>query len=305
VFRSYIITFASLVLLPRPCLAQQQGAAQPQGSPRADQLLRDAEQKYEALEYEQSLQAAVQVHKVQGVAPMQRAYAFLYMAVNFTALGQAEEAVKSFMGLLQIKPDFRIPDTVSPSIKAMFAEALKRLKLPEKPPPGAAAAAPGGAQVPVQVEARAPESVQAGRPVDVEIKVTDPGNNVQALQIRWRVVGGPDFSTVKVTYKPGTARVTGRIPGATVSREQGKLLFFVEALGRGEMTLAHAGSMDDPLVVALTLPRKKKSNAGWWVLGVGGALVVAGGIVAAVLLTRGDGGPAPLPDNVDVTVVLK
>jgi hypothetical protein len=98
-------------------------------------------------------------------------------------------------------------------------------------------------------------------------------------------------------------RLTARIPGATVGDKTGTLQYVVEATGRGGMTLAHAGTMDDPQTVKLTEATKGKSKWAWWVLGVGGALAVAGGVVAAVLLTRGDENGAP-SNTADVTVTI-
>ncbi len=61
----------------------------------------------------------------------------------FTALGRAENAVQAFMGVLKVRPEFRLPPGVSPSIRAMFAQALKRLNLSEQPTPGAQPATAG------------------------------------------------------------------------------------------------------------------------------------------------------------------
>lgn len=301
--RRFLLIFATLSILP------VQGSAQPanQGSPVAEQLLQQAEKFYESLEYEPALQMLIKVHQVQGASPMQRARSFLYMGVCFTALGRAEDAVQSFVELLKIKPEFRLPAEVSPSIKAMFGEALSRQKLPKTPPPQQGQDGSGGSPgaIPVAVKARAPIKVTAGNPIEVKINVTDPKGHVQKLLVRWRLLGGPDFSTVSKSVKPGSGQTTVNIPGATLAQKKGKVVFFVEALGKGDMTLAHSGSMDAPLKVQLTLPSSTSSNWGWWTLGIGGALVVAGGIVAAVMLTRDDGGPVTLPNTADATVIIK
>lgn len=294
----------TLSVLPAAALAQQQKAPDPEA------LLQQAEKSYEALEYETALKTLIMVHQVPGASPMQKARSFLYMGVCFTALGNAENAVLAFMELLKLKNNFRLPPGISPSIKAMFAEALKRLKLPAQPPPGAQGGpggqprpGPGGQKIPVAIEAKAPEKQTAGSSVEVKIEVADPRRLVQKLTLRWRRVGGGDFSTVKVPYKPGSKVVTAKIPGALVGKKKGKLLFFVEAHGRGDMTLAHAGAMDEPFKIKLTGPPKKKSNWGWWALGVGGALAVAGGVVAAVLLTQDDTPDTP-PNVADVMITI-
>jgi len=299
-----LVVAAALSAVAPPARAQQQQQVDP------EQLLQVAERFYEQLEYEEALKVLIQVHQVPGVSPMQRARSFLYMGVCFTALGNAENAVLSFMELLKIKPNFRLPPGISPSIHAMFKEALTRLKLPEKPPPeeaGAQGEQPGAAsseQIPVKLGAKAPKKATAGQPVELEIEVLDPRALVQSVIVRWRRVGGPDFSTLKVPYKPGSRRVTARISGATVGTETGTLQYLVEAVGRGGMTLAHVGSMDAPEVVELTEPRAPTRRWGWWAVGIGGGLAVVGGVVAAILLTRGNGNNGP-QSAADVTVTLR
>jgi hypothetical protein len=297
------VAAAVVILATSHALAQQQP---PQG-PDAEQMLQMAERAYEQLEYEQALKILIQVHQVPGVTPMQRARSFLYMGVCFTALGNAENAVLSFMELLKIKPNFRLPPGISPSIKAMFKEALFRLKLPEKPPPEPPQG-PGGPgkpqQIPVKLEAKTPKEVTVGKPVEVRIKVTDPRKLVQGVLIRWRRVGGPDFSTIKVPFKPGTKEVDAQISGATLGDKEGRLQYLVEAVGRGGMTLAHVGSLDDPRIVELTESKKSKTKWGWWAIGIGGGLAVAGGVVAAILLTRGGTDNGTPPNSAEVVVTI-
>jgi len=305
------LPFAAIVAL---LLSATQVIAQPQppqpGQPQGvdgEQLLQIAERYYEQLEYEEALKVLIKVHQVPGVTPMQRARSFLYMGVCFTALGNAENATLSFMELLKVKPNFRLPAGISPSIQQMFKEALLRMKLPEQAPPTPAqppeqGGAPPG-EIPVKLVAKFPGKVAAGQPVEVSIELEDPRKLVQGVQVRWRRVGGPDFSSIKVPFTPGTRQVEARIPGATVGTEEGRLQFMVEATGRGGMTLAHDGSMDEPKVVELTAPKKPRSKWGWWLLGIGGGAAVVGGVVAAVLLTRGGNGNGQ-SGMADVSVVI-
>ena len=306
VIRRFLIVFAVFYLIPAEAGAQ--GGA-PAGSPAAEALLQQAEKFYEQLEYESALQALIRVHQAKGVAPMQRARSFLYMGVCFTALGKAEDAVQSFMALLKLKPDFRLPKGVSPSIQAMFKEALMRLKMPAKPAPQpspgpGAQPGPGGGRPPVAVEASAPRKVVAGRAIEITVKLKDPAKVISHIQVRWRRVKGPEYSTIKVKVKPGQEVVKARISGATLAGKKGRVVYFVEALARGSMTVAHDGTMDEPLVVRLKAAPEGSSNAKWWIIGIGAGLAVAGGVVAAVLLTRPDAQQV-YPSTVQPPVVLK
>ena len=305
-FHRILIVFAVFCLGQGLAFAQQA----PAGSPQAEGLLQKAEKFYEQMEYAAALQSLIKVHQVQGVAPMQRARSFLYMGVCFTAQGKAEDAVQSFMALLKLKPDFRLPNGVSPSIRAMFKEALLRLKMPAQAPPPQPGTGPGGqpapgGQPPVELEARAPRKVVAGRAIEVTVRLDDPRKLVTHLTIRWRRVKGGEYSTIKIKVKPGQKVIKRRIPGATLKGKKGRVVYFVEALARGGMTVAHDGTMDDPLVVRLKRGPGPKSNAKWWVIGIAGGLAVAGGVVAAVLLTRPDTPQPVYPSTVQPPIVLK
>jgi hypothetical protein len=299
-----ILAVSMAVLCSTPARAQEGGGGAPDP---AEQLLQQAEKAYESLEYETALKTLIKVHQTKGAQVMQRARAFLYMGVCFTALGNAENAVQSFIELLKLKPSFRLPQGISPSIAAMFKEAMVRLKLPETPGPDADKGSPsdgGGGPGGVTVSAKAPRSSTVGQALDVQIEVTDPQGLVEDVVIHWRLLGGGDYSIIRVKYTPGSAKVTGRIPGAVIGTTAAKLYYLVEVLGRGGMTLAHDGTMNIPLEVQLREPKKKKSTWGWWALGIAGGLAIAGGITAAVLLTRHPT-PPPTPNYADVTVTIK
>lgn len=309
-----LLTFLSATAAAQPGGGDAPAPGGGAGGADPEQLLGQAEKLYEALEYEASLKLLIAVQQTPSSTPMQKARSFLYMGVCFTALGNAENAVASFMELLKIKAGFRLPPGVSPSIQAMFKEALKRMKLPETAPPegpgggeggggegggGEAAAKDSG----VSVEATVSGSPKAGQPVEVTIELTDPKGLVRELQLRWRLVGGADYSTIKVPHKAGEKRIKGRIPGAVLGQSAGRLQYLVEALGQGGLVLGHAGTESSPLESELTASRKPGTRWGWYLLGIGGGAAIVGGIVAAVLLTRGSGAP-PLPTTANVSVTI-
>ena len=267
-------------------------------SPDAEQLLQQAEKLYDAMEYEAALKLFIAVHKASGVTPMQRARSYLYMGAAFTALGNAENAVQSFMMFLKLQPTFRLPPGISPSIQAMYKEALRRLKLPETAPAKGGGGGGGGGgeekvrgpeakrDASVSLSEKGPSKIIAGQPIDIRIEISDPKELVEDVVIQWRVVGGPDYSTVRVKHTPGKKAALGRIPGATVGSKAGRLHYIVEAVGKGGETLAHAGTYTTPVEVILLAPPHVGSKWGWYTLGIGGGLAVAGGVVAAILLTR-------------------
>jgi hypothetical protein len=308
-YRSPRLALIAILLLAPHADAQQ--PAQPGGEggkidPEA--LLAQAEKAYEALEYETALKTLIAVHRVPGVSSMQRARSFLYMGVCFTALGNAENAVQSFIELLKLKPSFRLPPGISPSIHAMFKEALLRLKLPETPPPESQPTAPEGPKrsgPSVSVSVKGPPKSRAGEAVTVSIELQDPEKQVEDVILHWRLVGGPDYKPIRVKLTAGQKLTIGRIPGTLLGKGGERLHYLVEALGKGGLTLAHAGTMNSPFEVEIEAVPKPKRKWGWYLLGVGGGLAIAGGVVAAILLTRSDP-PPPMPaDTAEITIRIR
>lgn len=303
----FLSVFAVLCIVAQPAAAQKPAPEPPGGGQAADPeaLLQEAEKRYQSQDYEEALKVLGTVLQAPAATTIQKARAFLFAGVCFTALGDAEKAVLCFVELLKLQPRFRLPPGISPSIASMFKQALQRLKLPETPPPEGQGGAEGGkTESAVSLKASAPSRVTAGQPLDVRIEISDPEGQVEDVILEWRVVGGSDFSTIRVKYAAGQKVLTGRIPGAVLAGKTGRVLYRVEAMGKGGVTLANAGTINTPLEVALATPPKAKSRWGWYALGVGGAVAVAGGIVAAVLLTRSQ--PAPPPNTTaDVSVVIR
>jgi len=302
-YRSLFCRFSLLVFLftsQIPLRAQAQGSGQP--SPEA--LLQEAFKLYEQIEYEKALQVLFMVHQLPNAQPDHRAQAYLWMGVCFTALGKAEDAVQSFIEFLKIKPDFRLPQGISPSIVSMFNEALKRLKLPETAPPSAGGEQ-GGEAPPVDIKVTVPKDVKAGQPISLEISLQDPSGLVGELLLRWKAPFKNSFSTIRLKHKPGTKKVIGTIPVFNLEEPEGKVSYYVEALGKDGMPYGGFGSMEQPEYIFIKGGYSKKTSSTkwkWWVIGIGSGLAVAGGVVAAVFLLRGDSGPPATPTNLTVTI---
>ena len=251
-----------------------------------------------------TLETLVQVHAAPGVTEVQRARAYLYMGVCFTALGNPQNAIAAFVEVLRRRPDFRMPDGVSPSIRAMFEEAVKQVPQQDPGSPTAEAGTPGAREV--ELIARASSEVVLGRPVKVKIEIDDPKKQVGEVVVLWRRRRGPDYSRIQIKREPGQSRLEAVIPAAALGDQPGPLTFFVEARDAKGKPLATAGTEEDPYEVMLRQPEKPKSRTAWWLVIGGAATAVAGGVLAAVLLTRDSGGGSPVPPSTArLTVILK
>ena len=312
-------------------------------SPDAD--LQQAERAYEQLEYKPALRLLIKVIQDKTATPLHRARAFLYMGVCFTALGNSQNAVAAFAEVLKLRPNFRIPPGVSPSIRAMFNAALKQLKLPETPAPQPDQGQPGQGQPgqgqpgqgqpgqgqpgqgqpgqgqpgqgqgqpppqggpPVEVAATSSSSATAGKPIDVKIELKDPGKRVTQLAIRWRRRGGADYSTITVKRTDKQAKLRATIPGITIGEKPGTLAYYVEARNKQGQPVASAGSEFEPLEILLTEAAEKpgKSKWGWWALAIGGGVAAVAGGIVAAVLLTRGGSPVPPNNHAFVDIVVK
>lgn len=272
----------------------------------ADALLSKAEKLYEALEYEAALRLLIQVHRHPKVTAIQRARAYLYMGVCFTALGKVENAVQSFMEVLKLRPKFRLPAGVSPSIRATFAAALKRLQNAG----GLKSAQKGGASTaprPADILVRAPHELPAGKPLELKIEVEDPRRLIRTMLVRYKRKGQSDFSTLKLDYDADKAVQKATVPATSLGEKKGRLDFYVLALSKDGKKVAHHGSEDEPKHVILTASPAGNSSVTWWIVGgVGAAAVIAGSIVGGILIANALKGPeGPPPNTAGVTVTVR
>ncbi|MBK8479916.1 MAG: tetratricopeptide repeat protein [Proteobacteria bacterium] len=290
-------------------------------------MLREAERFYENLEYESALRVLITVQQLKELTPIQRARAYLYMGVAFTALGRAENAVQAFVEVLKIRSDFRLPDGVSPSIRAMFSQALKRQGIPDPSAAAGAAGAPAGAEAgggggegtgqpvagsAVEIVAKSPRRVTAGRPVTIALAIDDPRQQLREVVVRWRRYKGPDYSTIHLRARPGQERLEATIPAQDLGTEAGRILYYVEARDADGNVLARDGDDEQPRGVDVGASGGPAAAAGsartsrrwlWWAAGAGGVVALAGGVIAAVVLAGGGGGGPGA--NADVTLTIQ
>jgi len=163
-------------------------------------LLKSAEKLYEQLEYDKALTVLAKLQAHPDATPVFKARAYLYTGVCQTALGKGEDAVAAFSEVLKIQPDFRLPATVSPTIGAMFNEALKQNGMTPgaAPAPGPAAGAPPQAAEPesppgeVELEVDAPDEVVAGRVIPFTVLLSGDLEDIDRVKIKWRIKPADD-----------------------------------------------------------------------------------------------------------------
>ncbi len=196
----------------------------------------------------------------------------LYMGLNFLALGNEARATTVFQDLLDLDPDFTLPALSSPSVRQFFAAVKSNYKI-----------------IPVILHTP-PTELDAlnGAAFDVTVKRMRPGYEAKLF---YRAQGTPKFSTIDLSRRLGDAYVA-RIPPALLVKDKGYSLEYYVLVTEGpEHALAKLRSASAPFVVPVSVPVQMQLGTPtykkWWFwTSIVGALAVAGGATAAVLLTQ-------------------
>ncbi len=188
-------------------------------------------------------------------------------------LGHTVEAQAAFGHLLRIDPSFQLDRSVAPKVRALFEEAKAQVATSGR---GVGSSLPS---VAVTLEPAAPHE---GRPIT--IRATYAGGVAQKMAVYHRTAGQPSFSRLLV---PGNAdgRFEANIPGLAV--QPPLLEYHVALLDESGAAVASAGTLGQPLTVAIERKKRPIYTRGWF-WGVIGGVAAAGAIAAtlAVVLPR-------------------
>ena len=253
-----------------------------------DQLV-DAERHWRELDYELCVAASDAVLAASDATPPERIEALRLRGSALVVLGRDSDAVAAFEALLEIDPDYELPDGTSPRILAVYqpARAGWQVKAAER-----LAGELGDAWAKLAMNVRVPARGRGGRPLVVPIQLADPGHITESLVLAYRRRGERHFSTLSAGAKSSLELA---IPGATlVSSRDYTLEVFVRARHRSGATLRWQGDPDHPLQIPVTagqLPRERWIQNRWLFAGTG--LVIAGTIALLAIRAR-DVGPQPI-----------
>jgi len=232
----------------------------------------EARRLYENLEYERALEqlalAQSSARADQGALTV-----LLYKGIILSDMGKPEEAFAAFQAALQLHPDAQLPMVVSPKIQRLFDHMRKvalQSSVKTQAQPEIQASAEPGLEPPV--EPAPPRKQPKAQPDKAPESAVSGAHTVSQ--------GG---SLRRWSWVPMTAGTMAL---------GGGLYFFLNAEGKYEKL-----NGDEPLSVeeAETLRRdgKRQQNLAWVSAGVGGALLLAGGMMALF-------GPAPVQPQISM-----
>ncbi|MCA1665472.1 MAG: hypothetical protein LC659_14605, partial [Myxococcales bacterium] len=204
------------------------------------------------------------------------------LGMAYVAVGQPGPAKIDFQHLLRVDPTAELDRSVAPKVRAVFEQAKGDAAT------SAHAMAPA---LPTVAPELAPATPHEGRPVTVH--VVYPGGLARKMTLYFRKPGDAQFSRALVDAAPSGA-FDATVPGMAVQAPS--LEYHVVLLDDAGASVAAAGSLGQPLSVAVARANKPVYARGWF-WGVIGGVAAAGAIAAGLALALPRSNSAPVTVN--------
>jgi hypothetical protein len=252
------------------------------GPAAIEAYLARGQQMFDEQEYAGAIQTLAPVTRDARATRAQRLRALELIALAQFIRNDKGAARATFERILDIDPGYQLRDTSgSPQLRAFF-ESLKKQLIPGFDPNAGA-----------DLEHAAPTAGSAGKPLEIEVRVTR--GNVFDLVIATRRRGELTYATSQLRPR-GDNRWRTKLTPAPSSKPY-VLEYYVEARDAGGAAIARIAAPDQPLEIALAAGGPDTSHRPWytrWYVIAGGAVVGAGLGAVIVGATRGPG-PGSLP----------
>jgi hypothetical protein len=278
----------ALILAALALAATPRAFADDVGPQTIEQYLERGRKLFEEQEYAAAVQALAPVTRDARATRAQRLRALELIALAQLIRNDPGAARATFERILDVDPGYQLRDTSgSPQLRAFFDDLKKQL-IPNFDPTAGA-----------DLEHAAPTAGTAGKPVELEVRVTR--GNVFDLIVSTRRRGELGYHATPLLPR-GDNRWRARIPAAPSAKPY-VLEYYVEARDAGGAAIARIAAPDQPLEIALSAggdATERPWFARWYVIAGGAALAAGiGGVIVAA--TRGpDPGSLP-PHTVTVT----
>jgi hypothetical protein len=243
-----------------------------------DQMLTQARNFYDELEFEKVLPYAEGVLAADGVDIQKRLDAFLLQGSALAIIGRPIDAEAPFRFLLRGRPDYDMPAETPPKILAVFRkvqaeersirEQMKSLELDR-------------IRACMTWEKMWPADGVGGQPLIFEFALKDPTGSTHEIRLHFRLSGETAFSSLALT-RNDTGGWNGIIPGETTENEEGLVLdFYLQALASDGTVLIGLAEAQNPARLKIapgTIEGAAPFYTQWWFWTVtaAGALAVAG-----------------------------
>jgi tetratricopeptide (TPR) repeat protein len=281
--------FALVALLAPLSLAPPAARADDVGPQAIETYLARGQKLFDEQEYAAAIQSLAPVTRDARATRAQRLRALELVALAQFIRNDKAAARATFERILDIDPGYQLRDTSgSPQLRAFF-DSLKKQLIPGYDPNAGA-----------DLEHAAPTAGVAGKPVELEVRVTR--GNVFDLIVATRRRGELTYQHAPLTPR-GDSRWRARITPAASSKPY-VLEYYVEARDAGGAAIARIAAPDQPLEIALSAGGPDTTRRPWftrWYVIAGGAVLGAGLGAVVVAATRGPGPGSLPPETVTVS----
>ncbi|MCU1283416.1 MAG: Tetratricopeptide repeat protein [bacterium] len=263
-------------------------AAPPAHAAIESDLVRQGIAAYNDLEYPRAVEL---LHKAlqETLTREEKIVTFQTLAFAHVALGKHDDAVKDFENLLRIDGRFELDRTISPRVRAVFEEARGRVAT-QGPTAGA-----GGHELASLHPTVTPAKVKEGQAITVDAAY--PGGVASSVELFYRTRGHDVFAKLKSPVDI-SGRFSVTVPGMHVDAPA--LEYYLVVLDENGASVALAGTLGQPLAVAVEGRKRPLYTKGWFWGVLGGVAVVGAGVATAVVLTTRSSISASTPATISI-----
>jgi hypothetical protein len=213
----------AVVCAAAPALAQKK--PEPKAAPAAAampttvaEILVQAQKLYDSLEYDKVAPLAVAALAAPDISSEQKLIAYQLQGSSLAIVGDATAAERPFLLLLSVRPEFALPDDTGPKIKAVFAkvkaefdqvELIKKERLRRE------------LQATVALTSGVPGTAVGGRPLRLEVGVSDPRGVVTSVRVQYKKRGEGEFLSLPLVRDPKAGVFVGAVPGEWTASDAG------------------------------------------------------------------------------------
>jgi hypothetical protein len=282
---------AGTVLLAAPSVAWAQKGVSTQ------KLIDDAKAKFDDQQYDESIQKLSAALLRPDATKAQKIEVYRWLAYNYIVLKQDDSAKTAVYALLALDENYELPKTESPKFREPFAKYTKQWNDDGKPGVQKEEKAPA----PVSLKHSPPAEVPHDQSIAISGTIEDPEHRVAKISLFYRTGSSGKYNEVPTTNELGSFKVN--IPGSAVKPPI--IEYYVQASDKGGLAIATRGDAETPLRIAVQGEQSGSIFGTWW-FWTGTGAVVAGGILAGVLLSKksdnGPGGGGSNNANFTVTI---
>ena len=224
----------SLALALAVALAATLSAAPASAQARnGNPLIRQGQQQYDDLEFEQALQTLSAALIRAGNSADENATVYRLLAYTYLALGREEEAAGAYRGLLALRPDTTPGTELAPQTRTFFEGVKQSWESDGRP--GYQARPPA----PVTIRHRSPAQAERGNAVALEATVDDADARVRTLVVAFHQGASESgdrevFQRLEATREGETFRAT--LPASVVAPPL--VEYYLEALDANGLPVA-------------------------------------------------------------------